>query len=441
VLLSMESGSRPKGGVRAIHNGVPSIGGEHLNSDGGFNFEEIRYVPEAFYKSMRRGHVSRGDVLVVKDGATTGKVSLVREDFPFERAVVNEHVFVCRPCSDISAKYLYWYLFSIPGQRGILEHFRGSAQGGITQSFADGTLIPLPSRPVQESISRYLDDIFARVTLIRSNLAAATLALRRFRDSILAAACSGDLTADWRAVHPASSAAELATNLSVLKAGLSRQRGKPTAKIAESSLPDIPQSWVWLSLDAVSRTVVDGVHKTPHYVASGVPFITVRNLTAGPRIDFRAVKYISEADHQVFTGRARPQRGDLLISKDGTLGVVRQIDTERDFSIFVSVAMVKPLLYEMTDFLEIALSSPQVQNQMVGVGSGLLHLVLRDLKGDGIPVPPLEEQREIISRVRALMQHADSIGARLARLSAQVERTSQAVVAQAFHASDTDSAG
>ncbi|MXV78058.1 hypothetical protein F4001_06850, partial [Candidatus Poribacteria bacterium] len=75
--ITLESGSRPKGGVRNILEGVPSLGGEHLNSDGGFNFEKIRYVPEKYFESLNKGQINLNDIIIVKDGATTGKTSFV----------------------------------------------------------------------------------------------------------------------------------------------------------------------------------------------------------------------------------------------------------------------------------------------------------------------------------------------------------------------------
>src|SRR5262249_47654374 len=123
-------------------------------------------------------------------------------------------------------------------------------------------------------------------------------------------------------------------------------------------LPEIPTNWIWTVVDALSIAVVDGVHKKPNYVAKGVPFVTVRNLTAGPGIDLVHLNYVTEKDHQKFIGRAHPQRGDLLVTKDGTLGVVRAIRTDSVFSIFVSVALVKPITTDLTDYLELALSCP-----------------------------------------------------------------------------------
>jgi type I restriction enzyme S subunit len=60
ILLFLESGKRPKGGVRGIKVGIPSLGGEHLNSNGGFNFENIKYVPFDFYNQMNKGHIEQG---------------------------------------------------------------------------------------------------------------------------------------------------------------------------------------------------------------------------------------------------------------------------------------------------------------------------------------------------------------------------------------------
>src|SRR4030042_1135029 len=101
ILQALKSGSRPKGGVRGIKEGIPSIGGEHINENGGFRFETIKFVSHNFFKQMNHGHIQTGDILIVKDGATTGKVALVRDDFPYNPAVVTEHVFICPPPAGI----------------------------------------------------------------------------------------------------------------------------------------------------------------------------------------------------------------------------------------------------------------------------------------------------------------------------------------------------
>src|SRR5213594_2022726 len=93
LLLTLETGSRPKGGVGEICDGIPSVSGEHINREGEFYWDTPKHITRAFYAGMKRGRIQRGDILVVKDGATTGKTAMVRDDFPFREAVINEHVF------------------------------------------------------------------------------------------------------------------------------------------------------------------------------------------------------------------------------------------------------------------------------------------------------------------------------------------------------------
>lgn len=123
LLIEFETGTRPKGGVGKYTEGVPSIGAEHLNADGGFKFEKIKFVPEEFASSMKRGHLQEGDILVVKDGATTAKASLVRKSFPHDGAVINEHVFRCKVNESIESAYIFYYLFSGKGQKKFFQIF------------------------------------------------------------------------------------------------------------------------------------------------------------------------------------------------------------------------------------------------------------------------------------------------------------------------------
>jgi type I restriction enzyme S subunit len=155
----LESGSRPKGGVGALTSGVPSLGGEHLTKDGGFDFSEIKYVSEEFFEQMPRGHIQPNDILIVKDGATTGKTAFVTEDFPHQRAAINEHIFLLRPKTDfILPRFLFFFLFGPWGQTQILACYKGAAIGGISKEFASSVQVPLPPLPEQQRIVQMLDE-------------------------------------------------------------------------------------------------------------------------------------------------------------------------------------------------------------------------------------------------------------------------------------------
>ena len=147
LLLAFETGKRPKGG--AVEVGVPSLGGEPVTATGELKLAPMKFVPEHFYAGMLKGHLSIGDILVVKDGATTGRVGMVEDNFPFERAGVNEHLFLLRANQNVvGSKYLFFYLRSHRGQAEIMSDFRGAAQGGISREI--GSKVRVPLRPFEE---------------------------------------------------------------------------------------------------------------------------------------------------------------------------------------------------------------------------------------------------------------------------------------------------
>jgi len=169
LLVCMESGSRPKGGAVGINGGVPSISAEHMTPHATFDFSVLRYVPREYYENMPRGHIRRGDILIVKDGATTGKTCFVDDGFPFEEAVVNEHVFICRAdARQMLPELLFFWLWGPQGQYRIRASYQGAAIGGINQSFAATLQVPVPPSHQQDEMLRRLRGAFSRISVARN---------------------------------------------------------------------------------------------------------------------------------------------------------------------------------------------------------------------------------------------------------------------------------
>ncbi|MFN8430736.1 MAG: restriction endonuclease subunit S [Spirosomataceae bacterium] len=157
ILSSLESGGRPKGGASLDNKGIPSLGAEHLDSNGGFNFKSVKYIPEDYFNGLKNGIIEKENILIVKDGATTGKVSYVTEDFPFEKASVNEHVFLLKiDKSKAYPRFAFHYLKCPQGQRDIMRDFRGATVGGISRGFVDFVKFELPPLPDQLHIANLL---------------------------------------------------------------------------------------------------------------------------------------------------------------------------------------------------------------------------------------------------------------------------------------------
>lgn len=173
-------------------------------------------------------------------------------------------------------------------------------------------------------------------------------------------------------------------------------------------------------LSFLCHSINDGTHKTPNYVSCGVPFVTVKNITTG-KLDFSNTKFVSQAEHTELTKRTKPERGDILVSKDGTIGVPCPVQTDTVFSIFVSVALLK-LKADIVDqiFLTTQLASEWVQEQIRAGTKGIAirHLHLTDFKRLRILLPPLALQHEFAHRIEAIEKLKAAHCASLSELNA-----------------------
>ena len=184
------------------------------------------------------------------------------------------------------------------------------------------------------------------------------------------------------------------------------KKEKPLPEITDDEKPfDIPESWKWVRLGSILYKLTDGTHSTPKYTASGIPFLSVKDMSSG-KLDFSNCKYISEQEHQELYARCNPEFGDLLLTKVGTTGIPVIVDTNEQFSLFVSVALLKfdqNLL--CNKFLQLLINAPLVQTQATentrGVGNK--NWVMRDIANTIIALPPLAEQKRIVKKLEQLL--------------------------------------
>ena len=183
-----------------------------------------------------------------------------------------------------------------------------------------------------------------------------------------------------------------------------------TVKCIDDEIPfEIPQSWCWCRFSAIYRLLTDGTHNTPKYTESGIPFISVKDMSSG-KLSFSNTKFISEEEHKILSARCCPEYGDLLISKVGTTGIPLIIDTDKEFSIFVSLALIKFFPNHIdSKFLIHLINSPLVQEQVKrdtrGVGNK--NWVLTAISNTLLAIPPLVEQKRIVSKIEEIMPIAD----------------------------------
>lgn len=106
----------------------------------------------------------------------------------------------------------------------------------------------------------------------------------------------------------------------------------------ENRLPGYEKKWTYKTLGQVCNEINDGTHYTPSYVDFGVPFYSVENVTAN---NFTNTKYISIKEHKNLIKRCKPEKGDILLTRIGSIGDTKLIDWDVDASIYVSLALLK----------------------------------------------------------------------------------------------------
>lgn len=187
-LASLESGSRPKGGVGGIERGIPSIGAENINGIGYHNFESEKFIPGDFFDSMCKGVVHDRDVALYKDGAYIGKSSYFRDGFPHEKCAVNEHVFLLRTHSErLDQNALYLWLCQPDTVSAIRAKNANAAQPGINQKTVRSLDIIVPSPHIAGKFDSIVEPMLSRI----ATLAKINQNLRRTRDLLLPRLMSG----------------------------------------------------------------------------------------------------------------------------------------------------------------------------------------------------------------------------------------------------------
>lgn len=173
-VLDIQTAKRPSGGVGKYENGALSLGGEHIDNKSGYiKLDNPKYVPIEFYESFAlqdKGIVKQFDILICKDGALTGKIAMVRNEFIRKSAMINEHIFLLR-CDNIAKqKYLFYILHSYSGQQALKSKITGSAQGGINKTNLESILIPNADFEIQKQIVAECEKVEGQYNTIRMSV-------------------------------------------------------------------------------------------------------------------------------------------------------------------------------------------------------------------------------------------------------------------------------
>jgi type I restriction enzyme S subunit len=387
---------------------------------------------------LKRSSLEADDVLISIAG-TIGRTAIVREhDLP---ANTNQAVAIIRGASKYFEPVFLRYALESPA---LYKEVTGEARGGAMQNISLENVrnlsVPLPPIDEQRRIVAEIEKQFTRLDVGMEVLKRAQANFKRYRAAVLKAACEGHLV-PTEAELARSEGRDYESAEVLLERILTERRTKwnGRGKYSEpappniADLPSLPSGWIWASLAQLGTHIVDGTHKTPTYVREGVPFLSAKDVS-GFSVSFDACRYIPEVEHRELIKRCLPRRGNVLITKSGTIGRVAVVECDEEFSLFESVAnvpIIEPLnshFVSYSAYVGIA-GSFGTMNQK---GVAVRHLHLEDLRRLPIPLPPLAEQERIVAEVERRLSVVDELEATVTANLQRATRLRQAVLQKAF---------
>ncbi len=328
-----------------------------------------RRISQPRFMEMKVYEVRANDILITMMG-TSGKCEIVPENA--ETGIIDSHLLRLR-VKDTKIQSRFFRLLidechEIENQ--IKVSGKGSIMHGLNSSIVKSLKLPLPPIDEQVTILKFLDHETKKIDRLIEKQQQLIKLLQEKRQAVISHAVTKGLN--------------------------------PNAKMKDSGvewLGEIPEHWGTSRLKYVTNQIIDGAHFTPTYVSEGVPFLRVTDLH-NDAIDRNKLKYIPVDEHNELTKRCKPEKGDLLLSKNGTIGITKIIDWEWEFSIFVSLCLIKFKKSKLkAEIFSYIFQSTVIEEQLFHSSkkTSVTNLHLDKIKELYFIIPPIDEQKNIIS--------------------------------------------
>ncbi|GFM33720.1 restriction endonuclease subunit S [Desulfovibrio subterraneus] len=408
--------------------------------------------------SVRKGytHFCDGDVLFAKitPCMENGK-SAVASGMRNGMACGSTEFFVFRP-EGIVPEFLHRFLRQHSFRKEAEYQMTGAVgQQRVPRSYLESYKLPLPPLNEQRRIADKIDALQAKSRRTREALETVKPLLEKFRQSVLAAAFRGDLTAEWRKQNPNMEPAsrlleriraerrvrwEEAELAKMQAKGVKPKNDKWKEKYEEPApvdtegLPELPEGWCWASTSESCAIVVDCHNKTAPYKEDGIPLIRTTNVRNG-KINLSATMFVDEPTYQYWSRRCIPLPGDIIFTREAPMCEVGMIPEE------VMLCMGQRMMLLRADdnnlrknFLLYALQAPHIIEfaQRVGVGMGVKHLRVRDVENLPIPLAPIAEQKQLEIILTRTIELHEKLLEIVEGTSSPLNNLDQSILAKAF---------
>lgn len=384
--------------------GIPFISAINLNGKTVVEDENLLCLSQIQYDKLGNGKLQKNDVVVCIRGSL-GKHGV----YPFDQGAIASSLVILRNyflniCDD---EFLLLYLDSPLFFSEIKKYDNGTAQPNLAAKSLEQFLVPLPSLCEQKRIVAKIEELLPYIDRYEQAWSKLEQFNSRFpedmKKSLLQYAIQGKLV-EQRPEE--GTAEELFVQIQEEKQRLIAEKKikkeKPLPEITDDEkLFDIPDSWKWVRLIDVCKTIADGDHQAPPQVTSGIPFLVISNISKG-NLDFSNTRYVTQEYFDSLAYERIAESNDILFSVTGSYGIPVIVDCEQKFCFQRHIALIKGMID--INYLYFLLESPvvKVQCDKVATGTAQKTVGLKSLKNLVVPLPPLAEQKRIVEKLEQL---------------------------------------
>jgi type I restriction enzyme S subunit len=370
-----------------------------------------------------------GDVLFAKitPCMENGKVAVV-PDLPGDVGAGSTEFHVVR-CTELDARFLFHFLVQRAFRQEARRNMSGSAgQLRVPTEYLRLHPVPVPPYDVQQRIVARIDGLFAEIDEGERALAGARDGLETHRKSLLKAAVTGELTADWRRANPPTETGH--DFLGRIRAARRIKRNEPIEPLS-SDLPRLPKDWTWVMLGDVFDVFVGATPPRGDTAAWGgsVPWVS------SGEVAFCRIRETREsiAPNAVAADRIHPPGTVLLgmIGEGRTRGQAAILDVaaahnQNCASIRVSETPIPP------EYVFEYLVERYQETRREGAGGNQPALNKARVRAMPMPLPPLVEMNEIVRRLSAARLRQDDVADLVAEAEINSRDLRQSILAAAF---------
>ncbi|MBQ1021883.1 restriction endonuclease subunit S [Micromonospora sp. D93] len=384
--------------------------------------------------SRARRPVRDGDVLF--SNVRTYLKNIARVEGLGERSFASTGFTVLRPRDGIDSSYLFRLVASDAFVDAVTPEQTGSQYPATSDRVVRGQVVPVAPAAEQSRIAQRIDQIEARKESTEGHLDAARTSLDRFRKSVLASAFSGRLTADWRAEFPNLRRPSLRRTAEA-ESRASRRKAKVhgDGPVDVSGLPELPTSWGYERAEEIvelGTAITYGIVLPGPEIADGVPYVRQQDVANGTVL----VEQLRRTSHEIADKHHRSAllEGDVLLCIIRNLRVAIVPPGIDGANITQGMVRLRPAEVVHPPYLAAYLENPYIQQWMMAryVGLAMPRINVADARAIPVALPSIEEQREIVRRVSAMLSLAEEVAKRVDSASRSLLRCSQAVSVKAF---------